>query len=182
MLASGERRLPFAVFQTIFVQNVYDITAETRNASIQPKAHHILNGVYNGFVFIVQVGLLLGEKVEIVFSAKIVELPAVLAEKAAPVRGILPVLARVPDIVVGVGLNFSAAFLEPLVPVGCVVNDKVEDYFYVQLFRLFNKLVHVLKAAVVFVNIAVVAYVVSVIPVWRGIGRREPKRPDTERF
>ena len=112
---------------------------------------------------IIEIGLLLGEKVEIVLPTHFVELPAVAAEEIAPVGRLFAVFALAPDVKIGVWCDAAAAFLEPFVLIAGVVNNEIHDDADIPLFRFGDEGIHLLQRTVIGVDIAVIADVIAVI-------------------
>ena len=112
---------------------------------------------------------------QVILAAQLVVDPAILPEKAAPVGGLFARFALFPDVKIGVGFNTPAAFLEPPVLVAGVVDDQIHDDADVPLFGFGDQGIHIRQRTVIGVNIAVIADIIAVIPVGRGINRRKPQ-------
>ena len=117
------------------------------------------------------------------FVGGLVILPCSALEQTVPVvRGALFALSGAPIVIVAVGIILAlAAFLEPLVFVGRVVDDKIHENTHAALMRSVEHLLEYLKVAEIGVNVFVVGYIVAVVCVWRGVQRREPYAVNVQR-
>ena len=127
----------------------------------------------------IEVGLLLGEDVEVILPALGVELPGAALEEAVPVVGRLhPARARAParppEVVVPVRTVDVTALLEPLVLVGGVVHHEVHEHAHPALVRAVEDLLEDLEVAVLGVYVLVIRHVVAEVGVGRGVEGRKP--------
>ena len=117
------------------------------------------------------------------FVGCLVILPCSALEQAVPVvRGALFALSGAPIVIVAVGIVFAlAAFLEPLVLIGGMVDDKIHENAQTALVRPVKHLLEHLKIAEVGVNVFVVGYIVAVVCVRRRVQGRKPYAVNVQR-
>ena len=151
------------------------VLAEAVHTHIQPEAHDLFDFFPDPRVVHVQVRLLYGEQMEIVFAALVVELPGLPLNHAVPVVGEGAVLFGLPpDIVVRIGLLPPAAGLEPGVFVAGVVHHQVHDDPDPALVGAVEDLFESAHASVFPGDVHIVHHVVAVVRVGRGVERRKP--------
>ena len=124
----------------------------------------------------VQIRLLLGKDVQIVFAHLLVVLPGLAAEKAVPVVRQLPAAVttapgRAPEVVLMVRIVLVAAELEPLVLCGGVVDNQVHYDPHASLMRSVAHFFEYIQVPVLGVDGPVVGYVVAEVEIRRGIER-----------
>ena len=178
------RRVRLAVCKDGGLLDVGDgVDAEAADALCEPEVCGGEERLPDLGVLPVEVGLRLGEGVQVVLAALLAVRPRRAAEDAAPVRRGAAVLLRVaPDI--PVALRVRAALLrlqEPRVLVGGVVVDEIHDDAHVALLRFGDQLLHVGERAEIGMDAAIVADVVAVVDHGRRVDGREPKRARAER-
>ena len=170
-------------------QSVGDVHAEPVDAALHPEAQEGTEVLVDVLVGPVEVGLLGGEEVQVVPSLVLVapgerlhRLPDGAAEERAPVvRG--AVIAVAEDVAVplgGTGTRGQGG-PEPLVLVGGVVGDQVDDYADADGVKVGDESIKVLQGAVLGSQVEVVGNIVAGIDLGRGVEGREPYGVDTER-
>ena len=165
-----------------------DVHAEAVDAFIKPEAHDGEDFLADFGIVPVEVGLFHGEVVEVVLLGFGVELPGGAGEDGAVVVGWVESsggggvgLAGAPEVVVAVGVVFRLlGGDEPLVLVGGVVGDEVDDEAHVTLLDAGEHGVEVGHGAEVFHDDAVVADVVAVVSVGGGEVGGQPDDIDPE--
>ena len=163
-----------------------DVHAEAVDAFVEPELHEVVDFVADLGVVPVEVGLLHGEVVQVVFVGRGIFLPGGAEEEGWVVVGrelgsVGTGLAGTPDVVVAIGIVFGFAALdEPAVFVAGVVDDEVDDEAHVALLDAFEQGVEVVHGAELFHDLAVVADVVAVVGVGRVVVGAEPDDVDAE--
>ena len=109
-----------------------DVLPEAVHPHVQPEAQNLLHFLPHLGVVHIQVGLLHGEQVQVVFPPNLVKRPGFPLKEGVPVVGELPAgLSGTPDVVVGVGVDAPAAFLEPFMLVAGVVHHEIHNDLHV---------------------------------------------------
>ena len=168
------------VRQALFFGDKRDyVLPEAVHPFVQPEAHDFFDFLAHLGVIHVQIGLLLGEQMQIKFVYIIVILPGAALKDAGPVVGRQELMALsaagAPVIVVVVGVILPlAALLEPHVLIGGVVHHQVHEHPHPPLVGAVQHLFEHLQVAVVRVDIHVVGNVIAKVRVGRGVERREP--------
>ena len=166
-----------------------DVHAEPVNTALHPEAQEGTEVLVDVLVGPVEVGLLGGEEVQVVPALVLVapgerlhRLPGRSAEERAPVvRG--TVIAVAEDVAVplgGTGTRGQGG-PEPLVLVGGVVGDQVDDYADADGVKVGDEGIKVLQGAVLGSQVEVVGHIVAGVNLGRGVEGREPHGVDTER-
>ena len=175
LLHTGEHGPLFPAGQALLPQHVDHVAAEAGHALVQPEAHDVLDLLQDSGVVVIQIRLLLGKQMQVVFAPLHVELPAVAAEKAGPVVGQAAVaVAPGPVVIAGVGAVPLPAPLEPGVLRGGVVDDQVHDDADVPSPGLPDEPLHVLHGSVFRVDGPVVADIIPVVHIGGAVDRAEP--------
>src|SRR5271165_7218934 len=106
-----------------------------------------------------------------------IELPCRTTESGGPIiRRLIRALAVAPDVPIAIGIRFRRLRLEePLMLVGGVIHDKIEDDSRSQLLADLLHVVEVPERAVLWINVLVVRDVISKVHLWR---REEGRNPD----
>ena len=157
----------------------HHILPEAVHPHVQPEAHDLLELLPHAGIVQVQIRLLFGEEMQIVFVQALVVLPGAALEMAGPVVGRQaapahrPALPPVVIVVVGV-IPALAAGLKPGVLVRAVVHHQVEEDAHALLMGLVQQFPEHVQVAEIRVDVFVVGDVVAVIRVGRGIDRGEP--------
>ena len=171
------RRVRLAVREDGGLLDVGDgVDAEAADALCEPEVCGGEERFSDLGVLPVEVGLRLGEGVQVVLAALLAVRPCRAAEDAAPVRRGAAVLLRVAPYI-PVALRVRAALLrlqEPRVLIGGVVVDEIHDDAHVALLRFCDQLLHVGERAEVGMDAAIVADVVAVVDHGRRVDGREP--------
>ena len=174
----GERRE--AVGQALLLGDEgHHVLPEAVHPQVQPEAQDLLHLPAHLGVRHVQIRLLFGKEVEIVFVQTRVIFPGPALKKAGPVVGGLPLapdgLPRPPDVVVVIGVVLPLfALQKPGVLVGRVVHHQVHKDPQAPLMGALQHLLEQLQIAVVRVDVLVVRDVVAEVRVGRGVEGREP--------
>ena len=166
--------------------HVDSVDTETVNTTLEPELNgRIVDGLAADGVLPVQIGLLLGEQVEVVLLGVLIPLPNTAATKvAAPIVGRqaltrLGVFGRLPDVPIALGAVLAGdRLLEPGVLVGGVVDDEVEHYAQVAGMGFFDERLHVLQGAVGAVDVLVVGNVVAHVDLWAVVHGADPDGVD----
>ena len=156
-----------------------DVLAEAVHAHVQPELHDALDLLAHLRVIHVEVGLLFGEQVQIVFVQPLVVFPCAALEHARPVvrrtsfaaHG----LARPPYIIVVIGVILALAALdEPLVLVAGMVDDEIHEHAHTALVRAVKHLTEYAEVSVLRVYVHIVGNIVAEVRVRRRVYRRKP--------
>ena len=181
MLFAGEDGLFFAVFQGILVNDVDHVTTETCYALVQPKTHDVLDLFHNVGIVPVEIWLLFGEQMEIIFVLALAKLfPRAFGKEVAPVVGKLAVFPLLDNVVVAVFFLSGQRTAEPLVLVGGVVDHQIHDDVDAALLGFGNQLVEILHSAEFGLNRFVVGNIVAVVIVGTLINRGKPNGVDAK--
>ena len=156
-----------------------DVLAEAVHAHIEPEVHDALDLGAHGGVVHVEVGLALGEDVQVPLVEGGLVLPRAALEEAVPVvgrDGHAVLLGTLPPNVVVVerAVLAGTARLEPRVLHGGVVDHEVHDHLETALVRAVEHLLENLEVAVLGIDGAVVGDVVAVVRIGRWVERAEP--------
>ncbi len=184
----------------VFEEGGDGVETEAGYAAVEPEAHGVEAGFLDGRVAPVEVGLLNVELVIVELVDRRDPLPCGAAEDGDPVVGrdtafmLVAFLicgdvgavggdAVVPDVPIMLGVGAGAGgFDEPLVLVGGVVEDHVQDDADVALLALGDEVVHVGEGAVLRVNGLVVGDVVAEVDLGGRVHGRDPDGVDAEGF
>ena len=186
------RELRRNIGQTLSLGNERNhVHAEAVDALVQPELHQVENFATNFRIIPVEVGLLLGKPVQIVFVGRRVKLPRRTRKKRHPIVGLLAILRRTifrrtslrgpPDVVVAIRAVFRLPTLDkPVVLVAGVIDDEVKNQLHMPLLDGFQQLIEVSHRPKLSHDLAIVANVVSVVGVGRIKMRAQPDHIDTE--
>ena len=182
VLATRQRGTPAPILQRFLIKNVYNIAAKAIYPTLQPEAHDVLNGLDNCFIVVIEIGLFPGKKMEIILPAQLIEGPDIPSEKTAPVIGFASLFALTPDIEIRIRFNPLPALLKPLVLIRSVINHQIHDDFNIAAVSFRDELVHLLQRPELWVNVAIIADIITVIHIRRRIKRRKPEHAHTQVF
>ena len=174
----GDRRE--AVRQTLRLGDEgHHILPEAVHPQIQPEAQDILHLPAHLGIGHVQIRLLFGEEMEIVFVQPLVIFPGAALKEAGPVVGGTALapdgLARAPDVVVVIGVVLPLfALQEPGVLVGAVVHHQIHEDPQSPGVGALQHLLEELQIPVIRVDVFVIRDVVAEVRVGRGIEGGEP--------
>ena len=144
VLPARKHKLLLTVGKCILVNNIDHVATEAHNTSVEPEAHNVLDLLKHVGIAPIKVGLLFGEKVEIIFVLAIPKpRPRTLGKKVAPVIWYLAVLSLLDYVIIAVFFLTRKRSLEPLMLVGRMVDDKIHNDADASLFCLGYKLVKV---------------------------------------
>ena len=130
---------------------------------------------------LIQVGLLLGEEVQIVFSHVAKGCPGAVCEEIAPVVGDFSILfPRADDVIILIFLLPGQGSLEPLMLVRGVVDDQIHNNADATLFCLRHQQVKFLHGAETGLNGLVISDVVAVVVIGAEVDGREPDGIDPQ--
>ena len=151
------------------------VLPEAVHTHVQPEAKNFLHFFPDQRIVHVQIGLLHGEQVQVIFLPHLVPLPCLALEEGVPVVGQLAVAGiGPPDVIVGVRLNALAAFLEPFVLVAGVVDNQIHDDFHVPLMGTVQHLFESLHAAEFRGDVHIVGDVIASVGTGGGVDGGEP--------
>ena len=160
-----------------------DVLPEAVHPHVQPEAQNPLHFLPHLGVVHIQVGLLHGEQVQIVFPPNLVKRPGFPLKEGIPVVGELPAgLSGTPDVVVGVGVDALAAFLEPFMLVAGVVHHKIHDDFHVPGVSALQHLFKRLHAAEFRRDVPVIGNIVAAVRPGGGVDGGKPDAVAAQTF
>ena len=150
---------------------VDNILSEAVHAHRKPETKDVLNFLTNLRVIHIEVGLLLGKKMQIVLSAYRIVLPRLSFKDGVPVIGLVT-----PDVIILIRVVITAltALDEPRMLIRCVIYNKVHNDLHAQLVCLIKHLLKLLKVTVVRMNVAVVRNIIAKVCVGRRVQRIKP--------
>ena len=163
-----------------------DVLAEAVDAHVEPEAQDVLDLGAHLWVVHVEVGLALGEDVQVPLVEGGLVLPCATLEEAVPVVGrrghaVAVAAAVAPDVVVVVGVvPAGAALLEPRVLDRGVVDHEVHDHLEAAPVRAVEYLPEDVEVAVLGVDALVVGDVVAIVRLRRWVERAEPYAGHTQ--
>ena len=141
-----------------------DILPEAVHPHVQPEAHDLLDLFPDQRVIHIQVRLLHGKQVHIVFLAHLVIGPGLALKVGIPVIGELAVFpGGPPDIVIRIGLNAAAALLEPLVLIAGVIHHQVHDDLHSPAVGSLQNCLEGLHAAELRIDIHIVGDIIAAV-------------------
>ena len=159
------------------------VLAEAVHPLVEPEAQDLFDLLAHEGIVHIEIRLLDGEQVQIVFPAHFVPLPGLALKHAVPVVGQLAVRSGgTPDVIVGVGIDAAAGFLKPLVLVAGVVDHQIHDDLHAARVRAVEHLAEGLHAAVLGRDIHIVGNVVPAVHAGGGVERGEPDAVHPEGF
>ncbi len=160
----------------ILGDQIDDIQAESRDAHIGPKLHDFVNLPPHLFVFPIQIRLGFVEQMQVILLGHLVVFPGGTPELGLPVVGLIP-----PDVIGAVRVvRGFAGLLKPFVIRGCVVEHHVHDDSDLAPARFLEQRFELLHRSVAGVDGVIIAYVIAVVPLRRGIDRRDPDVIDAQ--
>ena len=164
--------------------HVDHVHAEAVDALVEPEAHDVVHLGPQRRVLPVQVRLLAAEHVQVVLAGGLVPLPDRAVEGRFPVGGRRTIgLGVTPEVVAVVRVVAALArLLEPGVLVRAVVDDEVHHQPDAARVHLREHLVELGHRAELGRDGAVVADVVAVVVLRRGVDRRQPDHVDAEQL
>ena len=159
------------------------VLPEAVHAHVQPKAENALHFLPHLGVVHVQVWLLHGEQVQVVFPPDLVKRPGFALKEGVPVVGELPAgLSGTPDVVVGVRVDAPAAFLEPFMLVAGVVHHKIHDDLHVPGVSALQHLFKRLHAAEFRRDVPVIGNIVAAVRPGGGVDGGKPDAVAAQTF
>ena len=160
----------------IFRQKRNHVHPKSIDAFVKPEAHHGVDFLPQRFVFPVQIGLLFGEQVQVVFTRRLIECPGRAGKEGLVVVGLFA-----PDVIIPVRVVFAAtAFPKPAVFVGRVIDDQVQHQFHAPPMNARQQFIEVVHGAKFGHDGFVVRNVVPIISVGRGEDGTEPENIDAQ--
>ena len=185
-LSFGQFRVDLSRQPSVAIEMFRDqgdhVHAEAVDATVHPPVHHPVHGLANLRILPVEIRLLPGELVEVVFAALRIVLPSGTAEIRTPpvrlgARGARLVArpGRTPPIPVGVRVVLVPGGLEPGMLVGRVVDHQIHHDLQTAPVRLGEQLVHVVERAEQRVDVLVVGDVVAVVVLRGPVDRGQPQ-------
>ena len=170
--------------QAVLLGNVGDhVFPEAIHTHIQPETKDIFHFFPDFGVVHIQIRLLHGEQMEIVFLPHLIPGPGLTLEITVPVIGQFPVgLGGTPDVVVGVRFDSPAAFLEPFVLVTGVIYHQIHDDLHTPLMGAIQNLLEGFHAAVHGIDVHVVGNIITAVRTGGGVQGRKPDAVDAQGF
>ena len=112
---------------------------------------------------------------KIVFINIGIILPCAALEGRKPVVRRSVALTLSPNIIVMIRIvNALCTFLEPLMLIRCMVDNKIHKHSHTTLMSTLKYLFEVIKRSELGIDIPVIGNIVAVIGIWSRIDRREP--------
>ena len=172
------------VRQAFLLGDVGDhVLPEAVHPHVQPEAQNPLHFLPHLGVVHIQVGLLHGEQVQIVFPPNLVKRPGFPLKEGIPVVGELPAgLSGTPDVVVGVRVDALAAFLEPFMLVAGVVHHEIHDDLHVPGVSALQHLFKRLHAAEFRRDVPVIGNIVAAVRPGGGVDGGKPDAVAAQTF
>ena len=148
---------------------VDDIHAEATGSTFQPEVKNIVHSSADVRVLPIQVRLLGREECQVVFLGLLIPGPGTMrfSQDHGPVVwglavSVLVVLGRLPMVPAALGVVFGRARLdEPVMLVGCVVDDEIHHQLHVSLVQSGYQLVDILQCTIAGINVFVIGDIVS---------------------
>ena len=160
-----------------------DVLPEAVHPHVQPEAQNPLHFLPHLRVIHVQVRLLHGEQVQVVFAANLVECPGLSLKEGVPIVGELPAgLSGTPDIIIGVGVDALTAFLEPFMLVAGVVHHKIHDDLHVPGVSALQHLLECRHAAEFRRDVPVIGNIVAAVRPGGGVDGGKPDAVAAQTF
>ncbi|MNW50525.1 hypothetical protein D3C74_279780 [compost metagenome] len=155
-----------------FRDHVDDVHPESVDPFIEPPGHHIVHFAADLRILPVQVRLLLGEHMKIIFARGFIEFPGGSAKERTPVVRGLAVFAGMPNIIIPVWIILRfARFHEPVMLIRAVIDDQVHDQLHAPCMQSIQQLLPVLHRSKRIHDQLIIANIVPIIVVWRLIHR-----------
>ena len=146
------------------------IFPETVHTQIQPEPQDLLDLFPYQRIVHVQICLLNGEQVHIVFLAYFVPSPGLAFKEGVPVVGQFAVcLGRSPDVVIGVGFDPLTGFLEPCMGCAGVVDHQIHNDLHAPFVGPVQHLAERLHTAEFFGNVHIVGDVIAAVHTGGGV-------------
>ena len=155
----------------IFGNKIQHVAAESVYAEICPEIHDVATLLPHFRIFPVQIGLLHGERVKIIFVRRGVVFPCAAAETCRPggERFIRP------DIIIVIGVVFRRAGLfKPVVFGRGVIHHEIHDDFDAVFMEFFRKFFPVVQRSEFVHDIAVIRDIVAVVVIRAFIAGADP--------
>ncbi len=159
------------------------VEAQAVDAALQPEVEDAEDGLVDGEVVVVEVGLVRVEAVPVKGVGDRVPGPVGQLEVLEDDAGFLEAVARVaPDVEVAFGAarRRTAGALEPRVLVGGVVDDQFGDDAQAAAMGLVEQTLEVVEGAVDGVDAGIVGDVVAVVAQRRRVERQQPEGRDAQ--
>lgn len=167
------------VVREIFGNEIEHVASEPVYAEICPKIHYIATLLSYFRVFPVEVGLLHGKRVQVVFVGCRVVFPRAAAKTCRPVG---KRLVR-PDIIIVIGVIFRLSRLFKSIMLGRgVIDDQIHYYLNAVFMQLFRQSFPVVERAELVHDIAVVGDIVTVVVIRAFVAGAYPYRVYAEVF
>ena len=178
-LGSGHQVI---VRQTFLLGNEGDdVLTETIHAHIQPELQDLLDLFTNQRIVHIQVGLLDGEDVQIIFLTDFVPCPCLAFEHGIPVVGQTAVFfGRAPDVIIGVRIDPLAALLEPFMLVTGVVDHQIHQHLHATRMSAVQHLTECLHAAEFRRNVHIVRDIIAAVSAGGRVDGGEPDAVHTQ--
>ena len=158
-----------------FPNHVNDIHTETTNTFINPEVHHLVNFLAKFFIFPVEIGLFLTEKVEIVLTRLFIVFPGGSTKDRLQIIGLIP-----PDIVVTLrAIRILTSLDKPGVFIRGMIDYQVHDNSNITLLSFCDEFIHVLHGSENSCNRLIISNIITIIIHRTIINRRKPNRCDS---
>ena len=177
-----EDREQMVVRQALLFGNKGDhIFTEAVNTEIEPELEDLLDLCSDKRIVHVEIRLLDGKQMQIIFLPQIVPLPCLALKMTVPVvRQFSVRLCGPPDIIIGIRLDAPPGFLEPFMLVARVIDDQIHDKLHPALVQAVQNSPECLHAAVFRCNVHVIRNIIAAVRAGRRIERREPDAVNAE--
>ena len=157
------------------------IFTEAVDAEIEPEFEDLLDLCSDKRIVHVEIRLLDGKQVQIIFLPQIVPLPCLALKMTVPVvRQFSVRLCGPPDIIIGIRLDAPPGFLEPFMLVARMINDQIHDKLHPALVKTLQNGPKRFHAAVFRCNVHVIRNIIAAVRAGRRIERREPDAVNAE--
>ena len=153
-----------------------DVLPESVHAQIQPEFQDLLYFLTDQRVVHVQVRLLDGEQMEIVFPTGLVPGPGLSLKVGVPVVGERAVrFCRSPDVVIRIGIDALPALPEPLMLITGVIDHEIHDDLHVPCVGTVQNFLEGVHATIFPGDVHVIGDVITHVGVG---GRVQGRKPD----
>ncbi len=176
----GDRK---AVWQTFFFGDKGNhVFPETIHTQIKPETEDILDFPAHVRVIVIQIRLLFGKYMQVVFIDIFFIFPSAALKAGEPVVGRTFPPALTPEIIIMIRRGGIFGLSEPFMFIRSVVHNQIHNHFHAARMRLIQHLLKQIHISVFRADIAVISNIIAEIGVRRRIERRKPDAVDAEAF